>query len=50
MFRCKEQQKQLGAADGDPGAKGQFGNATGPTWWFREAGHMGCRATALRFR
>jgi hypothetical protein len=23
--------KQLGAADGDPGAKGQSGNATGPT-------------------
>jgi len=32
MFRCKEQQKQLGAADEDPLAKGQSGAAVGPTW------------------
>ena len=40
-------QKQPGAAEGDRFAKGQSGNATGPTRRFQEPGHIGCRAVAL---
>src|SRR5271155_5302448 len=40
-------QKQPGAAEGDLFAKGQSGNAPGPTRRFHEPGHMGCRAVAL---
>jgi hypothetical protein len=47
MFGCKEQQKQLGAAGGNPLAKGQSGNAAGPTGWFHEPGQMGCRVITL---
>jgi hypothetical protein len=46
MFGCKEQQKQLGTADGDPFAKAR--PAMRPaTRWFHEPGHMGRRAIAL---
>jgi hypothetical protein len=47
IFRCKKQQKQLGAAEGDLFGKGQSDNAAGPARRFHEPGHMGRRAVAL---
>jgi hypothetical protein len=44
LFGCKNSQE---AAEGDLFAKGQSGNATGPTRRFHEPGHMGCSAVAL---
>jgi hypothetical protein len=47
ILRCKKQPKQPEAAKGDRFAKGQAGNATGPTRRLHEPGHIGCRAVAL---
>ena len=44
LFGCKNSEERR---RGDLFAKGQSGNATGPTRRFHEPGHMGCRAVAL---
>jgi hypothetical protein len=47
IFHCKKQPKQRGADEGNLFAKGQSGNAAGPTRRFHEPGHIGRRAVAL---
>jgi hypothetical protein len=43
LFGCKNSQER---PKDDLSAKGQSGNAAGPTRRFHEPGHMGCRAVA----